>query len=198
MLQWKGKQHTFSVIVRPALISSSRYEYACSGLVKISYRNINHSFIGNLSAVEAGKNRGVKERKRNVLKGWGLKRDVGEGGSESWKDKECRVCVCAYCVWLCVCTLDRDMDREISLPQQVCPLALFHSIWGYHINSGKHASLSLSLSPVLFLTPSSFTPSRWALRGLTVPVPYVSAETKVPLRVFLTVFFSTVCSWSLH
>lgn len=27
------------------------------------------------------------------------------------------------------CTSDSDMDREIGLPQQVCPLALSHSIW---------------------------------------------------------------------
>lgn len=46
--------------------------------------------------------------------------------------------------------LDRATDREISLPQQVCPLALLHSIWGYRINLGKHASPSFSL---LFLTP---------------------------------------------
>lgn len=44
-------------MVKPALINSSRYEYACSGLVNISYRNINHSFIGNLSAVEDGNGR---------------------------------------------------------------------------------------------------------------------------------------------
>lgn len=46
--------------------------------------------------------------------------------------------------------LDRATDREISLPQQVCPLALLNSIWGYRINLGKHASPSFSL---LFLTP---------------------------------------------
>lgn len=50
----KGKQYIFSVMVKPALINSFRYEYASSGLVNISYRNINHSFIGNLSAVEDG------------------------------------------------------------------------------------------------------------------------------------------------
>lgn len=59
---------------------------------------------------------------------------------ESWEDKGCWVCVC-----VCLHILDRYMDREISLPQQVCPLALFHSIWGYRINLGKHVSLSLCL-----------------------------------------------------
>ncbi len=42
---------------KPALINIFRYEYACGGLVNISYRNINHPFIGNLSAVEDGNRR---------------------------------------------------------------------------------------------------------------------------------------------
>lgn len=73
VLQWKRKQYTFSVTARPALINSPRYEYACGGLVNISYRNINHPFIGNLSALEDGNGRarteGVTGRKRNILKG---------------------------------------------------------------------------------------------------------------------------------
>lgn len=48
--------HIF-VMVKLALINSFRYEYACSGSVNISYRNINHSFIGILSAVEDGRGR---------------------------------------------------------------------------------------------------------------------------------------------
>lgn len=40
------------------------------------------------------------------------------------KDAGC-ACVRAR---MCACTSDRDMDREISLPQRVCPLALSHSI----------------------------------------------------------------------
>lgn len=59
------------------------------------------------------------------------------------------LCIC-ICVRACVHMLDRATDREISLPQQVCPLALLNSIWGYRINLGKHASPSFSL---LFLTP---------------------------------------------
>lgn len=39
------------VQVKPELINSFAYEYACSGLPNISYRNINHSVIGILSAL---------------------------------------------------------------------------------------------------------------------------------------------------
>lgn len=56
-------------MVRPALINSFRYEYACNGLGNISYRNINHSVIGILSAVEDGNRRarmGVKEREKHI------------------------------------------------------------------------------------------------------------------------------------
>lgn len=64
--------------------------------------------------------------------------------------------VILVCVCVCLHILDRYMDREISLPQQVCPLALFHSIWGYRINLGKH--VSLSLSPFLSHTLHSLPP----------------------------------------
>lgn len=85
--------------------------------------------------------------------------------------------------FVCVCVCACLGDREISLQEQVCPLALLHSIWGNCIHLGKHAH-RLPLSTALCLTPSSFAPSRWTLSVLTAPLPYVSAETKVPLRGF--------------
>lgn len=60
------------------------------------------------------------------------------------------------CVCVCLHILDRYMDREISLPQQVCPLALFHLIWGYRINLGKHVSLFLSLPLSVSLSHTLF------------------------------------------
>lgn len=45
---------------------------------------------------------------------------VGVRDLERQRMLSLRVCRC-----VCVRMLDGDMDREISLPQQVCPLALF-------------------------------------------------------------------------
>lgn len=99
------KQYTFSVMVRPALINSFRYEYACSGLVNISYRNINHSFIGNLSAVEDGNGEGAriwgegkKEKHTERVRIGEMLRRVGVRELERqrmWSWCVC-VCVCAF------------------------------------------------------------------------------------------------------
>lgn len=210
MLQWKRKQYTFSVTARPALINSPRYEYACSGLVNISYRNINHPFIGNLSAVEDGNRRarteGATGRKRNILKGWGLKRDVGAGGCESWRDKGMpgvRACACA-----------RARQIEIWIGRSVyhseCVLWLFLTRFGNSalISRGEEGVTCVSFSPLPLRRSHTLTvlsPQMKTQRAHSSFAICLSWDKKCLLGLFffsalLTVFFSshTLCSWSLR
>lgn len=168
----KGKQYTFSVMVKPALINSSRYEYASSGLVNISYRNINHSFIGNLSvAGDRNRQAGARgwrkegERKHTVL--W-----------ESSKDKG----VCSFCVCVRTCLIEIQIGWLVY--HSKCVLRLFYTRFGDTAFICRKKTCTVfhppqrSVSHLPHLLPPDEDSAPTAL------LPYVSAETKVPLRAF--------------
>lgn len=141
-------------MVYPALINSYRYEYACSGLVNISYWNINHSFIGNLSAVEDGNRQarawGWREEAETYWKGEdGREKLEGVGVKEFERQK--------IFEFVCVCMRTRLGDREISLQEQACPLALLHSIWGKLHSFGETRAASPPLHR--FVSHTFFTRS---------------------------------------
>lgn len=71
-----------------------------------------------------GKKAAIERRKWKHIER--VRRDVGAVGVGDL-ERQKKMCVCVY-VYAHMEVLDRDMDSEISLPQLVCPLALFHSI----------------------------------------------------------------------
>lgn len=184
----KGKQYTFSVMVKPALINSSRYEYASSGLVNISYRNINHSFIGNLSvAGDRNRQAGARgwrkegERKHTVL--W-----------ESSKDKG----VCSFCVCMRTCLIEIQIGWLVY--HSKCVLRLFYTRFG------DTAFICRKKLVQYFTLPSalSHTFLICSLQMKTVHPQLLchmsQLRQKCLLGLFLTVFFCslTVCPWLQH